>query len=397
MYCNNVDGGLMMIRSYSFGQKICLGIVLALFATGCSTFEKVKDGRKIDYKKSKVEDRLEVPPDLTSTTIDDSMVVPDIDTGGTATFSDYNRERSGTSAVARTENVLPGMKNIQVRRDGDKRWLVLKGEPSEHWESVRDFWLQSGFLIKFEDPRLGILETDWAENRADIPTDFIRSAISKAFDGLYSAATRDKYRVRLEKGVEPGTTEVYVTHRGAKEVGTEDSSSGGVTTVWAPREADPELEAEFLTRMMMHFGIEEQRARRMLADKSDRPARAQLVRKEGVALLSLQEQFDRAWRRTGIALDRVGFTVEDRDRSRGLYYVRYVDFDKDVNNEKSWFSKLAFWSSDEKEALKRTHQYLVNLVEQNGQTSVTILDKDGKRDNTQTAQRILSLLHDQLK
>lgn len=387
----------MMIRSRSFVHKVFVIIAITVFAAGCSTVEKFKEGRKIDYKKSKVEDRLEVPPDLTSTTIDDAMVVPDIDTGGTATYSDYNRERSGTSPVVRSENVLPNIRNIQVRRDGDKRWMMLKGEPAQHWETVRDFWLQTGFLIKFEDPRLGILETDWAENRADISEDFVRDFIGKALGGLYSAATRDKYRVRLEQGVEPGTTEIYITHRGAKEEAGESGSEGGVTTVWVPRDSDPELEAEFLTRMMMHFGVEEKRARRMLADKSDRPVRARLIRREGVALLSLQEQFARAWRRTGIALDRVGFTVEDRDRSRGLYYVRYVDFDRDAGNEKGWLSKLAFWSSDDKEALKRAHQYQVNLVEQNGQTNVTILGKDGKRDNTQTAQRILSLLHDQLK
>jgi len=369
--------------------------LLAIVLGACGSLDKIKEGKEVEYKKSRAASPLEIPPDLTSSTIDDSMKVPDINISGSATYSDYSRERTGPQATAGKETVLPGVAGIQVQRDGDKRWLVVKGAPTDVWPQIREFWLQNGFLIRREDPRTGILETDWAENRADIPQGPIRSVLSKAFDGLYSAATRDKFRVRLETGTESGTTEVYLTHRGAEEVVQGDVSSDA-STVWRPRPADPELEAEMLRRMMVFMGVEDQKAKSMLALKGERTQRAWLTRSDdGGASLRLGEEFSRAWRRTGIALDRVGFTVEDRNRSKGIYYVRYVDPQKD-NKTKGLLSKLAFWSDDEEEGAK-TRQYLIKLVGEEEQTNVVVLDAQGKRDTSGTAARILTLLHEQLK
>jgi len=371
-------------------------VLLAITLGACGSLEKIKEGKEVDYKKSRTASPLEIPPDLTSSTIDDSMKVPDISISGSATYSDYTRERTGPQATVGKETVLPGVAGIQVQRDGDKRWLVVAGEPTDVWPRIREFWLQNGFLIRREDPRTGILETDWAENRADIPQGPIRSVLSKAFDGLYSAATRDKFRVRLETGAEPGTTEVYLTHRGAEEVIQGDASGEG-STLWRPRPADPELEAEMLRRMMVFMGVEEQKAKTMLALKGERTQRAWLTRTDdGGASLRLSEEFSRAWRRTGIALDRVGFTVEDRNRSKGIYYVRYVDPEKDNKSKKGLLSKLAFWSDDDEEGAKAA-QYLINLVGEGEQTNVVVLNAEGQRDRSRTAAQILTLLHEQLK
>ena len=374
--------------------RVLLSCVVVTSLVACSTLEKVKEGRDIDYKKSRTAPSLEVPPDLTTTTIDDTMVVPDINVGSTAAYSDYNSERSGTQ-VQRTQTVLPIDQRVTIKRDGDKRWLVIVGTPGELWEQVREFWLQLGFLIKIEDPRLGIIETDWAENRADIPEGPIRAFIGGALDVLYSADTRDKYRVRLERGIQKGTTEVYFTHRGAEEV--ETGAEHGATTAWQPRPSDPELEAEMLNRFVSFIGIEEKRARSIVSKAKAVSLRARLVRNNsGSAQVVLEDDFPRAWRRTGIALDRVGFTVEDRDRSKGLYFVRYIDPEKDLGNEDSWFSSLAFWSSDDDDDEKK-NEYTVSVNKDNGGTSVAVLDKSGTQDNSTTAKRIISLLYDQLK
>ena len=373
--------------------RVLLSCVLVTSLAACSTLEKVKEGRDIDYKKSRTAPSLEVPPDLTTTTIDDTMIVPDINVGSSASYSDYSSERSGTQAQ-RKQTVIPIDQRVIIKRDGDKRWLVVIGTPEALWEQVREFWLQMGFLIKKEDPRLGIIETDWAENRADIPQGPIRAVIGSALDILYSADTRDKYRVRLERGSKPGTTEIYFTHRGAEEV--ETGAQYGATTAWQPRPSDPELEAEMLTRFVSFIGIEKKRARTMVGKAKSKPSRAKLVRsKDGSAQVVLEDDFPRAWRRTGIALDRVGFTVEDRDRSKGLYFVRYIDPKKDLENGESWFSSLAFWSSDDDD--EKQNEYTVSVSKNNGGTAIVVLDKSGTRDNSSTAQRILSLLHDQLK
>ncbi|MDH5435172.1 MAG: outer membrane protein assembly factor BamC [Gammaproteobacteria bacterium] len=372
--------------------RILLSCVVVASLVACSTLDKVSEGRDINYKKSRSAPSLEVPPDLTRTTIDDTMVVPDINVGSSAAYSDYTNERSGTQAQ-RTQTVLPVNQRVTIKRDGDKRWLVAVGTPDELWEQVREFWLQMGFLIKMEDPRLGIIETDWAENRADIPEGPIRALIGKALDGLYTADTRDKFRVRLERGLEAGTTEIYITHRGAEEV--ETGAEYGSTTAWQPRPSDPELEAEILNRFVSFMGVEEKRARSIVKNAKTGASRARLVRNnDGSSQVVLQDDFPRAWRRTGIALDRVGFTVEDRDRSQGLYFVRYIDPEKDLDNEKSWLSSMAFWSSDDDE---KKNEYTVSVSKNNGGASVAILDKAGKHDHSATAQRIMSLLYDQLK
>jgi outer membrane protein assembly factor BamC len=377
---------------------LCLPIVVGLNA--CSSVNNIKDeylpdSKKVDYKKARSEPSLEIPPDLISSSIDDGLAIPDLSPGGTASLSDYTAERAGGSI--RNAAVLPAQPDIRVERDRNTRWLVIKGEPAAVWPRMREFWLQNGFLIKREDPRIGILETDWAENREDIPGDFITDYISKLFDSLYSAATRDKYRVRLEEGVAVGTTEVYLTHRGAEEV--LDQGTEGVT-LWKPRPADPELEIEMMRRMTVFFGVEEQKSRTLFARKRTTIERARLTRSgDGASSLSVEENFARAWRRTGLALDRVGFTVEDRDRSRGLYYVRYVDPSKDSNNkkEKGFLDKINVFSSDDDDDAIDKNTYLVSLTQDGDETNVRVLNNEGKPENTETAYRILTLLHEQLK
>src|SRR5690606_5562836 len=137
-----------------------------------------------------------------------------------------------------------------------QRWLVVGQAPEALWPRIKDFWQENGFLIDVDSPQTGIMETDWAENRAKIPQDFLRKTIGQIFDSLYSTGERDKFRTRLERRAD-GVTEIYISHRGAEE---ELTGSDKETTVWTPRPADPGLEAEFLSRMMTYLGVEETRA-----------------------------------------------------------------------------------------------------------------------------------------
>jgi outer membrane protein assembly factor BamC len=240
------------------------------------------------------------------------------------------------------------------------------------------------------------METDWAENRAKIPDDLIRRAIGKLFDDVYSTAERDKFRTRLEPGAEPGTTEIYISHRGMYETYI---TEGKDQTRWQPREADPNLEAEMLRRLMVRLGVEETRASVMLAS-APVAERARMVGKaaDGAAALEVQEPFDRAWRRVGLALDRVGFTVEDRDRSKGMYFVRYVDPDADAKkgDDKGIMSKLMFWKSG-KDAADKDARYRIYVKGSGSNSTVQVLTREGGVDASETSHRILDLLLQQLK
>jgi outer membrane protein assembly factor BamC len=396
--------GEEMIERSSRRRPFVVGPVLALIVAGCSgtaddLLDPILPERTEPYKSSKSTPPLEVPPDLSSETLNDSMVVPSL-AQGSATYSAY---ANGTQAVTPSiSGVLPKQNGVRVERAGSERWLVVDLPPGAVWPKIRDFWLSQGFLIEMEDPTIGIMETDWAEKRVEFDGGAISNFFNKLSSQLYGVSTRDKFRTRLERGTIPGTTEVFVSHRGAEQVSTgnvtraQDNTGTEEVYVWQPRPADPELVAEMLNRLVIAFGVEKEQAKTLVAQAPSRPPRAHIVRDgEGAAALDLQDNFSRAWRRTGLALDRVGFTVEDRDRSRGLYYVRYVDTDKsDAGSEPGFFASLKFWGNDEDKA---PTEYLVSLIGRQASTQIVILDTEGKRENSETADRILGLLHDQLK
>jgi len=378
-------------------RKVVYFILCALLA-GCSSVPEVLQGEKIKYKGAGQAPSLEIPPDLTSPSRDDRYAVPDVNAQGSATLSTYNAERGGALRAGTTE-LLPNVAKVRIERASTQRWLVVPEAPEKVWPVVKEFWLGLGFQMKTELPEAGVMETDWAENRAKIPDDPIRNLLGKVIDAVYSTGERDKFRTRLERGTEPGTTEIYISHRGMVEV---YKSGETYSTVWQPRPPDPELEAEFLRRLMVRFGVEDARAKAQLASNDLKVERAKLVHSDsggGGDRLELTESFDRAWRRVGLALDRVGFTVEDRDRSKGYYFVRYVDpqidGQKSPDKDKGFLSKLAFWKSDKNEM--KPEQYRVMVKEATNISEVQVQNKDGQEDTSDTGRRILSLLHDQLK
>ena len=380
-----------MKSSRLFASLLSCSIVLV---AGCGV---MPESKKIEYKSEGKKTRpLEVPPDLVSPQADGRYAMPAEPGSRNAptTFSAYSGERQAPVAQAGNA-VLPQIGEMRIERSGSQRWLVVPGVPPEKlWDTVKEFWQENGMLINIEQPQAGIMETDWAENRAKLPQDAIRNMLGKVLDSLYSTAERDKYRTRLEK-TQDGSTEIYISHRGMYEVYV---TEGKNETRWQPRPPDPELEAEFLRRLMARLGNEETKTKTMPAEvvKQDR---AKLNRSSATGTtLEVYETFDRAWRRVGLALDRVGFTVEDRDRSQGVYYVRYVDPDADAKSKKDEgiLSKMTFWKSSDKD-LNKNSQYRIYVKGSGEVSTVQVLTKEGGVDAGEVSGKILSLLYEQLK
>jgi outer membrane protein assembly factor BamC len=375
---------------------LSLSLFLIGLLAGCSG-NILPESKKIEYKSAGKLPPLEIPPDLTQQSRDERYVVPDVSSSkGSATFSAYSNERSGQARTTTAQDLLPQVDKMRIERSGTQRWLVVAGAPDKLWPGVKEFWQELGFLVNVEVPEAGIMETDWAENRAKLPQDIIRGTIGKVFDSLYSTAERDKFRTRLEKGAEPGTVEIYISHRGMYEIYVNEGRSD---TKWQPRPADPELEAEMLRRLMVRLGVDESRAKTMVAAEQ-RQDRARMSRAtDGAGALLLEEAFDRSWRRVGLALDRVGFTVEDRDRSQGLYFVRYVDPDVDgkkKDEDKGILSKLMFWKGSAADKPAQA-QYRIQVKTTGETTMVQVLTREGGVDRSETSKRILGLLYEQLK
>ena len=230
----------MMIVAQILRRVASIAAVLIWVLFGLAACKSVTSNDTVDYKSAGAVrgPNLAYPPDLITAQADRRYIVQD----GTATMSEYNAAAK-KSAQLRT-NVMTGIPGMRIARDGERRWLVVEKPAPELYPQIKDFWQENGFLLVVDSPSTGIMETDWAENRAKIAQDWIRSTIGGALDTIYDTGERDKYKTRLE-AIKPSETEIYITQRGAVEKCTTDNTGACISTVWTPRPNDPELEAAF--------------------------------------------------------------------------------------------------------------------------------------------------------
>ncbi len=356
-----------------------LGLALALGA--CSVLES----DKVDYKSASAAPSLAVPPDLTQLARDNRYAIP----GGPVTASSYQLGQSGPAVPVAAATIA----DVRIERSGNQRWLVVKRPPDVLWDPIKDFWQEHGFLLSMDQKSLGIMETDWAENRAKIPQDLIRQSLGRLFDSLYSTAERDRFRTRLERNA-AGETEIYISHRGMIEVyaaGTAAVAGGDRRTIWQPRAAEPELETEFLRRLMVKLGVSQEQAKAVTAAGVAQPS-ARIAQVNGQPVVQIDDNFDRAWRRVGLSLDRTGFTVEDRDRSQGVYFVRYVEPNPD-RQEPGFLGRLFGGGASTNSPTK----YRIAVRSQGDSTTVSVLTNTGAADTSPSAQRIVRVIADDLK
>jgi outer membrane protein assembly factor BamC len=288
--------------------------------------------------------------------------------------------------------------NARIERSGTQRYLVIQSNADAVWEPLREFWKDSGFVLTLDQPELGIMETDWAENRAKLPQDFIRRTLGKVLDSLYSTGERDRFRTRVERTT--NGLEITITHRGMAEV---YSTSNRDATVWTSRASDPELEIEFLRRLMMRLGGQSLTAGTSSNQASPgaassptaitgMPSDIKVVKQNNLPTIEIRDSFDRAWRRVGVAIDRTGFTVEDRDRAQGVFFVRYAP-PGTSDKEPGFFAKL--FTSDK--VIPTLAKYRIAVTSKGDVSSVQVQGADGIPETSANAERIIKLLSDEIK
>jgi outer membrane protein assembly factor BamC len=358
--------------------RLPLALAAALGISGCST-DRVEGGR-VDYRSASTVPPLEVPPDLTAPAQDSRFAV-------SATLSAYEAQRlQGRTGPS---SVLPKIENARIERAGALRWLVVDEPAEKLWPLVKNFWQNQGLKVTLEVPEAGVMETEWTENRAVIPESITGRLFTLAMPEL------DKYRTTFERTADGKATEITISHRGLLAYYTDDAH---VDMGWKPRPPDPALEAEFLVRLMERLGTPAEKAKAAVASTAAQQVRARKVSDaQGNERLEVLEPFDRAWRRVGLALDRVGFTVEDRDRQKGLYFVRYADPDAArEKKEESLLSRLAFWRSSDEEK-RKAQRYRIEVRQSGDASDVRVLDQAGAPAPSATVQRILAILLEHLK
>jgi outer membrane protein assembly factor BamC len=370
-----------------------LAAAAALALGACSSIDNLMSGDKIDYRSSGTARSagLEVPPDLTQLTRDSRYQQTQ---GGAVSAAAYQASAPSATALPTTATTVApqAIGDVRLERLGNERWLRTSLTPEQLWPQLQAFWKERGFVLTQDQPATGVMETDWAENRAKLPLDFVRSSVGKVFDALYSTGELDKFRTRVERTA--NGTEIYISHRGMVETYTGERKE---STAWQPRQPDPQLEGELLSRLMLKLGATEEAAKTAVVAPSaaGAPARARIVAGAPTATLQVDDGFDRAWRRVGVALDRSGFTVEDRDRTQGVYFVRYVDPKFAGKEEPGLFARL--FSFGNKDDAGNPLRYRVVVKADGERSTVTVLTGQGAPENGDTGKRITSLLLDDLK
>ena len=359
--------------------------VAACLASACSTVQQVTEERRIDYRTEAGKTAtLDVPPDLTQLNRDGRF--PQQGTGAVSASS----QAAPSGSVGSVALVAPStLGDLRIERQGQQRWLTTPRSPEQLWEQIKAFWLSAGFTLEVENPQAGVMETAWAENRGKLPDDAIRRTLGRVFENLYSTGERDRFRTRLERTANGGT-EIFISHRGLEEVYTGTTQE---RTVWQSRASDPLLEAEFLTRLMVKLGAPEQGARQAVSQSTDKGPTTRVVAASNTTTLQLEDSFDRAWRRVGIALDRSGFSVEDRDRAAGLYFVRYVDpASTAAREDPGLLDRLRGRNREPK-----IERYRVLVKADGTGVTVSLQNSQGASESGTTASRILGLIAAELR
>ncbi len=414
--------------------KLIAASSLALFLTACDSIPFIDNSS--DYKGAGRAKPLEVPPDLTNVQSSDAYSVP----GGSTTYNTYNQAQDGQEVGV--EKVLPNSEGVRMEKAGAQRWLVVNAPAEKVWPVVRDFWIDQGFAVRVENADTGVMETEWIQSDAIKATEDkknIGQKFDKWLDKLSGLDDRRKFRTRLERGEKEGYTEIYMTHRtvssapdnGKNEVQTQlgkvDTGyrADGSAPTKSAEENDADLDVELLRRLMVKLGLSEKQAQQIAANPASEKHAEVTKEADSSVTLSLNDPFDRGWRRVGLALDRIGFVTEDKDRSKGLYFVRYtdVDIDDSPTKKKGLLESLKFWGKDDPEVENKSKpkdektivdklkfwkgddgktdpskQYRIQLVDaENGKTRVNVVDADGKSNRSSTGNRIIALLYDQLK
>jgi outer membrane protein assembly factor BamC len=416
------------------------GLALAIVsgATGtlsaCSWLHFGDSDEAYDYRKAHTRQQpLEVPPDLSQLPKDERFAVP--------TANAAAAQKPGEPAAAGTAPVVapgalvapagpvvdPAVPSARIVRDGSQRWLAVNASPEVAYATVRDVFVSQGFKIAIDEPAVGLIETQWAETRPKINEDAPRNMLQKLLGSFDSSGEQNKFRARIERTA-ANTAEITITHRGLDEVLTSPQQE---TTRWQVRPSDPELEAILLQRVALRFAAVQPAvapapavpgapvasaapvvapaaapavspvaapavaaAPAIAAAPPAATGRVHKVTAGGFVTLQLEDDIEHSFRRVGIALDRGGFTIEDRSREKHQYAVRYLDPDYEASEKekRGWWDRI--FNSDAKIPEQK---FQIAMAANGPVTVVEVNDKDGRPDNGATAQRILDQLMEDLR
>lgn len=306
---------------------------------------------------------------------------------------------------------LDKVTNMHIMQGGSERWLVIKNKNvNQVFPTMIAYLKQQGVHIKYQNQSIGLIQTDWFDKNNVAKTSTVHQffewiGLSHGMNALPSLYT---FRVNLWQN--KNDTQIFVTDYQMNVVPTDvipaskqdiKTESGVASKTWMSVPPNPQLELDFLMQFMafVKLGPDEIKPNTItLENVATLPSTEPKVARDKLngSTLILNDSFDRAWWRTGLALERVGLGVADKNRSLGEFYVYPLQDDVD-NPDPSTFSR---WFGDDKTNVQLPKaKYKIKLVSTGTQTTLTVEPYTGTMDAdfVKSQQKYLTDLTTQLK
>jgi outer membrane protein assembly factor BamC len=358
--------------TYRYERNLIIAMALLVLG-GCNflpSLDDVMPDKRTEYKKSDSLPELEVPPDLTSQSINDSMAIPN----EPASMTQLQQQRAAAAAPA------------AAAAGPDEQWVAVRQPRADMWPKLRAYFGGKGFPIEVDDAELGVLETGWGAPQAA------------------GGTQRYKFRVFSEPGATPDITVLFISSQ--RQIVSKGEDGGAQ---WLDQDADPaadRLVAGELNQLLNGSGATPVAAAGSAAPVAPAPAAASDVPAsaapaapapqqplaeirdagDGRIMLALPDEYSLAWPRTDQALQRGGLFIEGKDEAKGLYRISY--FKASEEEKKSWLSKMKFWGDDE----AKGQAYQISLTGVGKRTEMIVMNDDGEWDSSEDARRILTIV-----
>ncbi len=379
----------------------CLACV-SFTMSGCGIFfgeEGVFRSREYDYLKSDNVAPLILPEGVNKDALSELYPIPAIsaaDFGYDANATEYDVPRP----MPLSANMLQD--NIKIQRVGENAWILVNAAPGELWPRVRNFLNANDLKVSRADLKQGVIETDWLQFKTDLNS-------------------QDKYRLQIDQGVQPETSEIHITH-----VNVASAVKPSVDPEWPTKSMNPEREKWLLDELSATLASDQtEGGTSMLAQGIGVAAKANLGMFKNESIMTLKLDKTRAMATVSYAAKHDGFQLYESDANLGLFYVYYENAQ---DAKPGWFRRFfriglnpkpetspyslaqisanmlqgdAFENAgysirDDEKELEDAPGYLIVVTGQEGNYMIRARDPYGKRLKAREARELLTVLRKNL-
>lgn len=308
-----------------------LSVVLLGSLGGCG-YIYGEDGffrdRGSDYQAAQIQPRMTVPDGVESKPVGDLLPVPG-QVAGSEEYSKFNMPRPQAMQVSADAS------QFSLQQNGSVRWVHAQLAPADAWPAVRQFWNDYQVPVVSENASLGEVQTGWLALDTQTDNPLVRRIAPAVGEGRSVRDQEHRFRMRVEPGVQNGTSEIFILHT--------SRSQGGNRDEWPETSDNRNLERAVLAEMESYLSQSRTEGSSSLVAAQRGVGGQQATLEQdgaGNAVLNLQADFNRSWAAIGDALGRADVLVTDLDRSSGVYYV---DLDRSASSqteEPGFFGRL---------------------------------------------------------